>query len=103
MTRRNISTLQVPDPKDASIPILFGQCPNLKILYLENNFLHDLSNSLTGLQHLIQINLHNNQIGEMDCFDECTQLRKLYLEHNRIHRLSGLHNCQVLEELYLGD
>lgn len=39
----------------------------------------------------------------MDCFEECTQLRKLYLEHNRIHRLSGLHNCQMLEELYLGD
>jgi Leucine-rich repeat (LRR) protein len=39
----------------------------------------------------------------MNCFDECSGLRKLYLEHNRIYRLEGLHNCQNLEELFLGD
>jgi len=43
----------VEDPKDATKSILFGQCPNLKILYLEGNFLHDMRGSLNGLKHLI--------------------------------------------------
>ena len=53
MSRKQISTLQVTDPSDESVPILTGQCPNLKILYLEHNYLHDMSASLTGLKNLI--------------------------------------------------
>ena len=38
----------------------------------------------------------------MDCFDTCPLLKRLNLENNCISRLEGLHNCQQLQELYLG-
>ena len=60
MTGKKISTIQVSDPKDANKPILAGQCPNLQFLYLENNYLTDMSGTLSGLKGLIQINLHGN-------------------------------------------
>ena len=104
MAGKNLSSLQVPaSAKEPDTPILGGLCPKLQILYLENNYLSDMSGTLRGLPGLIQINLHGNQISQMNCFEECTQLRKLYLEANRINRLEGLQNCQRLEELYLGD
>ena len=91
MANKKISSLQVPmSQKEPDVPILGGLCPKLQILYLENNYLTEMSGTLRGLPGLIQINLHGNQISEMNCFEECTQLRKLYLEGNRISRLEGL-------------
>ena len=53
MSRKFISSLTEKDPKDPTKPILFGQCPNLKILYLEGNYLHDMKGALTGFKNLI--------------------------------------------------
>ena len=103
LASKNLSSVSVPDPHQADSSILGGQCPNLTFVYLENNFLTSMKGAFLGLPQLVQINLHNNQIAIMDCFEECTLLRKLYLEHNRICRLEGLQNCQRLEELYIGD
>lgn len=61
MSNKNISSLQVPvSAKDPDTPILVGNCPNLQFLYLENNFLTEMSGTLRGLTGLIQINLHGN-------------------------------------------
>jgi len=60
MAGKNLSTLLVPSSKDPSKPILAGSCPNLQILYLENNYLSVMTGALSGLKHLVQINLHNN-------------------------------------------
>ena len=90
MADKNLSTVCVPDSQEPNKNILASQCPNLMYIYLENNFLTEMTGAFRGLANLVQINLHNNQIAVMDCFEECTQLRKLYLEHNRICRLEGL-------------
>ena len=60
MAGKGLSTMNVPTSKKEPAPILGGLCPKLQILYLENNFLTDMSGSLQGLPALIQINLHGN-------------------------------------------
>ena len=61
MAGKHLSTLQVPaSQKEPDTPILAGLCPKLQCLYLENNYLSDMSGTLRGLTGLIQINLHGN-------------------------------------------
>jgi len=69
MADKQLSTVCVPDTKDPSKNILAGQCPNLLYIYLENNFLTEMTGAFKGLPNLIQINLHGNQIAVMDCFE----------------------------------
>ena len=89
MDRKKLSSITVNAPHTEK-PILNECCPNLKILFLQDNYLTMIGNAFAGLKNLTQINLFNNFIVEMDCFEDCVNLRKLYMEHNRISRLSGL-------------
>ena len=102
MDRKKLNSITVNAP-DSEKPILNECCPNLKIVFLQDNFLTSIGNAFQGLKNVTQINLYNNLISDMDIFDDCVSLRKLYMEHNRISLLAGLRNCTMLEELYLGD
>ena len=102
MDRKKLYSITVNAP-DSEKPILNECCPNLKIVFLQDNFLTSIGNAFQGLKNVTQINLYNNLISDMDIFDDCVNLRKLYMENNRISLLAGLRNCQRLEELYLGN
>ena len=92
MDRKKLSSITVNAP-NTDKPLLSECCPNLKILFLQDNYLHRIDNAFQGLKNLTQINLYGNFLSEMDCFEDCVNLRKLYIEHNRISTLSGLKNC----------
>ena len=102
MDRKNLKSITVNAPNTEK-PILSECCPNLKIVFLQDNFLTTIGNAFYGLKNVTQINLYNNLVSDMDIFDDCVNLRKLYMENNRISLLAGLRNCQRLEELYLGN
>ena len=89
MDRKKLSSIDVNAP-GTERPILNECCPNLKILFLQDNFLSSIGNAFIGLKNVTQINLFNNFISEMEGLDECVNLRKLYMEHNRISKLQGL-------------
>ena len=104
MTKMGLSSVTSTNMEGEQQPLLVVHCPNLQILYLQENYLTSMGQAaFSGLKQLRQINLFNNLITKMDCFDECVNLQKLYLEGNRISRLEGLNNCTALFELYLGN
>ena len=55
MSDKGLSTVAVVDPKDpdGKRPLLSGQCPNLKIIYLENNHLVEMAAAFNGLKGLV--------------------------------------------------
>ena len=104
MTKMGLSSLTSTDMEGQENPLLVVHCPNLQILYLQENYLTTMGPSaFSGLKQLRQITLFNNYIAKIDFLDECVNLQKLYLEGNRITRLEGLNNCTALMELYLGN
>ena len=75
MDRKKLSSITVNAP-GTDKPILHECCPNLKILFLQDNFLSGVGNAFLGLKNVTQINLFNNFIAEMDGFDDCVNLRR---------------------------
>ena len=76
------------------------QCPNLRVLYLYDNFINTIENIgfATKLTHLY---LGNNNISKMEGMETLKNLTKLYLGGNSISVVEGLENCVLLEELHI--
>ena len=63
MDQKKISSIQVVAKNvqtKAEGLILPTLCPNLQILYLQDNFLVQIGDAFNGLKNLTQINLFNN-------------------------------------------
>ena len=73
----------------------------LEILYLQQNFLTNISDSFRSLNKLVELRLDRNQISKIENLQSCSSLKKLDLSSNRIESLegiSGLHSLQVAIE-----
>uniref|UniRef100_A0A8C8VEP0 Leucine-rich repeat-containing protein 6 n=1 Tax=Pelusios castaneus TaxID=367368 RepID=A0A8C8VEP0_9SAUR len=78
-------------------------CPNLKILYLQNNLIPKIEN-VSKLKKLEYLNLALNNIERIENLEGCEELQKLDLTANFIGELSSIevlkHNIH-LKELFL--
>ncbi len=73
-------------------------CVNLKCLYLENNYIQDLS-PLSNLKKLEQLDASNNQLSE--CILVSPVLKVLNLDNNDFVSIPNITNCVNLEVLFL--
>lgn len=70
MNKMKLSSLIQLDIQGNPKPLLAEHCPNLQILYLDENYLTSVgSMAFHNLKYLRQINLPLNMIFRMDCFD----------------------------------
>ena len=76
-------------------------CRKLEVLYLFENRLTTISESMLNFRKLTRLYMYDNYITKMENLDSLVNLQKLYLEKNMISRLEGLQNCTKLEELML--
>jgi hypothetical protein len=58
------------------VKTLLGQyCPKLTHVFLQENYLSYVGSvAFKGCKNILQINLFNNNILKMDCFDDCQKL-----------------------------
>lgn len=75
-------------------------CKRLKVLYLHNNVIKQITN-LNHLTQLTHLYLQWNRIRKIENLNQLKNLRKLYLSYNEIQSLEGLENLHLLEELHL--
>lgn len=75
-------------------------CKRLKVLYLHNNAIKQITN-LSHLTQLTHLYLQWNRIRTIENLDQLKNLRKLYLSYNEIQSLDGLEHLHQLEELHL--
>ena len=85
------------------VPELGGlkHCKKLEVLYLFENRLTSISETMLNFRKLTRLYMYDNYITKMENLDSLVNLQKLYLEKNMINRLEGLQNCTKLEELML--
>lgn len=76
-------------------------CKKLEALYLFENRLTTISETMLCFPKIKWLHLYDNHIQKIENLDKLVNLQKLYLEKNMISRLEGLQNCPKLEELSL--
>lgn len=104
MTKKRLSSIIQVDSEGQVKTLLGLHCPKLTHIFLQENYLTFIGQpAFKGCNNILQINLFNNLIQKMDCFNDCAKLQKLYLEGNQISRLEGLTNCSQLREIYIGN
>ena len=74
-------------------------CRKLEVLYLFENRLSKLSESMLNFKRLTRLYIYDNQITKIENLEQCVLLQRLYIERNMIRKLEGLQNCTRLEEL----
>jgi len=75
MNRRKLSSVIQVDTENQIQPFLSQYCPNLTHIYLQENYLTFVgAPAFKNLKNIVQINLFNNMIMKMDCFDDCVKL-----------------------------
>ncbi|XP_018108501.1 leucine-rich repeat-containing protein 49 isoform X2 [Xenopus laevis] len=72
----------------------------LRLLYFQHNFITRIQ-KLSNLQHLIFLDLYDNQIQEISGLSSLRALRVLMLGKNRIQKISNLENLKHLDVLDL--
>lgn len=76
------------------------KCTNLKVLYLYDNLIEEISN-LDFAKKLQYLHLEHNSIRKLPPQISLSTLTKLYLDENEISLLTGLDACVRLEELHI--
>lgn len=99
----NVTELDLSDREITNQQIAnFSHLKQLKKLYLNGNYITDLS-CLSGLSEMEVLNISNNNVSDISFVETMPKLRVFSAENCGITDLSVFENKETLEQIYVGD